>query len=148
MSKKESKIIEADVEVVSSKKTKSAKPKSTNKTQKQQAKKQQANNPFAGMSGMEGMPDLSAMFGKNGMPDLSKMPGLSLKHRITFKLMSLMNSPKLRFLKSKWSMPIWGIIAILLLAVILVAGIIFLIYKLLKAILTPYINLFRKNKRI
>jgi len=143
MSKKESKIIEADVEVVSSKKTKSAKPQSTNK-----AKKQQADNPFAGMSGMEGMPDLSAMFGKNGMPDLSKMPGLSLKHRITFKLMSLMNSPKLRFLKSKWSMPIWGIIAILLLTVILVAGIIFLIYKLVKAILTPYINLFRKNKEV
>jgi len=141
MSKKEPKTIEADVEVVSSKKT--------NNTKK--AKKQE-DSPFAGMPGMEGMagmqgmPDLSAMFGKNGMPDLSKIPGLSLKHRITFKLMSLLNNPKLRFLKSRWSMPIWGLMAILVIALALVAGVIFLIYKLLKALITPYINIFRKNK--
>ncbi len=140
MSKKEPKTIEADVEVISSKKAKKAKPQSKPK------KKQQADNPFANIAGMEGMPDLSAMFGANGMPDLSKLPGLSLKQRITFKAMGLLSSPKLRFLKSKWSIPIWGVIAILLFAVILAAGAIFLLYKILKLILTPYVNLFRKNK--
>jgi len=87
---------------------------------------------------MQGMPDLSAMFGKNGMPDLSKIPGLSLKHRITFKLMSLLNNPKLRFLKSRWSMPIWGLMAILVIALALVAGVIFLIYKLIILLIKNY----------
>jgi len=140
MSKKEPQTIEADVEVVSSKQSKKAKPQAKKKSQ------QQADNPFAGMPGMEGMPDLSAMFGKNGMPDLSKIPGLSLKQRITFKIMGLINNPKLQFMKSKWSYPIWGILFVVFLAIILTAGIIFLAYKLLKAIFTPYINLFRKNK--
>ena len=137
MSKKEQKTIEAEVEVVSSTKTK--KPKSTPHSQ-------QADNPFAGMSGMEGMPDLSAMFGSNGMPDLSKIPGLSLRQRLTFKVVGLMSNPKLKFLKSKWSIPIWGIIVIAILAIALTAGLLFLIFKLLKAILTPYINIFRKKK--
>jgi len=140
MSKKEPQTIEADVEVVSSKQSKKAKPQAKKKSQ------QQPDNPFAGMSGMEGMPDLSAMFGKNGMPDMSKLPGLSLKQRITFKVMGLYNSPKLQFLKSKWSIPIWGVIFVILLAFVLAAGILFLAYRLLKAILSPYINLFRKNK--
>ena len=141
MSKKDPTTIEADVEVVSSKKSKKAKPQS-----KKKAQQQPADNPFAGMAGMDGMPDLSAMFGSNGMPDMSKLPGLPLKQRIMFKVMGLLNNPKLQFLKSKWSVPIWGVIFILLLAVILTAGVLFLIYKLLKAILSPYINLFRKNK--
>ena len=140
MSKKDPQTIEADVEVVSTKKSKKAKPQSSKKTQ------QQADNPFTGMPGMESMPDFSALFGENGIPDISKLPGLSLKQRITFKIMGLLNSPKLQFLKSKWSIPIWGVLFILLLALILIAGLFFLIYKLLKAILTPYINLFRKNK--
>ena len=133
MSNKEPKTIEAEVEVVSS--TKSNKPKSNTHSQ-------QADNPFAGMGGM---PDLSAMFGKNGMPDLSKIPGLSLRQRLTFKVVGLMSNPKLRFLKSKWSIPIWGIIVIIILAIALTAGLFLLIFKLLKAILTPYINIFRKK---
>jgi len=140
MSKKKPQTIEADVEVVSSKKSNN--PKSS------QSKNQQTDNPFAGMGGMpnmEGMPDLSAMFGKNGMPDLSKIPGLSLRQRLTFKIVGLLSNPKLRFLKSKWSIPLWGIIGIVLLAVILCLGIIFLIFRLLKALLTPYINIFRKK---
>ncbi len=146
MPKKEPKpkTIEAEVEIVSSKKSnkpKPAKPAS-------QAGNQQADNPFAGMGGMGGaggMPDLSAMFGKNGMPDLSKIPGLSLRQRLTFKIVGLLTNPKLRFLKSKWSIPLWGIIAVFVLAIILAAGLLFLIFKLLRAILTPYINIFSKK---
>lgn len=147
MSKKEPKTIEAEVEVVSSTKTKKPKPKPS-KQSNPSSENQQADNPFAGMggmgAGMDGMPDLSAMFGKSGMPDLSKIPGLSLRQRLTFKLVGLLSNPKLRFLKSKWSIPLWGIIAILILTVILAFGLLFLIFKLLKAILTPYINIFRK----
>ena len=148
MSKKEPKTIEAEVEVVSSKKSNKPKPA------KPATQNQQADNPFAGMAGMGGMggmggaggmPDLSAMFGKNGMPDLSKIPGLSLRQRLTFKIVGLLTNPKLRFLKSKWSIPLWGIIAVFVLAIILMAGFIFLIFKLLKAILTPYINIFSKK---
>ena len=145
MSKKEPQTIEADVEVVSSTKSKKSK---ANKSASNQAN-QQDDNPFAkmgAMGGMEGMPDLSAMFGKSGMPDLSKIPGLTLRQRLTFKIVGLMSNPKLRFLKSKWSIPLWGIIAILVLTIILSLGILFLIFKLLKAILTPYINIFRKKQ--
>lgn len=137
MSKKDSKTIEAEVEIVSSKK--SDKPKTPKPASKQE-------NPFAGMGGANGMPDISAMFGKNGMPDLSKIPGLSWRQRLTFKVVGLLNNPKLRFLKSKWSIPIWGIVAILILGLILTLGLLFLVYKLLKAILTPYINIFRKKR--
>ncbi|MGJ8655763.1 MAG: hypothetical protein ACSHX6_04860 [Akkermansiaceae bacterium] len=143
MSKKEPRTIEAEVEVVSSTKTKKPKPSNPSPNN------QQAENPFAGMggmgAGMDGMPDLSAMFGKNGMPDLSKIPGLSLRQRLTFKVVGLLSNPKLRFLKSKWSIPLWGIIAIVVLTVILAFGLLFLTYKLLKAILTPYLNIFRKK---
>ncbi len=142
MSKKEPKTIEAEVEVVSS--TKSTKPKSAKPAT--QSGNSQADNPFAGMAGMDGMPDLSAMLGKNGMPDLSKIPGLSLRQRLTFKIAGLMSNPKLRFLKSKWSIPIWGALAILVVGLILAAGLLFLVFKLLRAILTPYINIFRKKK--
>ncbi len=139
------KTYEAEVEVVSS--TKSTKQKPT-KPAKQEPK---ADNPFAafgaGGAGMEGMPDLSAMFGKNGMPDLSKIPGIPLKQRLMFKFMGLLNSPKLRFLKSKWSIPIWGIVAILVLGLILTLGLVFLVFKLLKALLSPYLNLFKKKPR-
>jgi len=142
MSKKEPKTIEAEVEVVSSKKSNKTKPA------KPAIKNQQAENPFAGMGGAGGMPDLSAMFGKNGMPDLSKIPGLSMRQRLTFKIVGLLTNPKLRFLKSKWSIPIWGLLAILILFLILTAGFIFLIFKLLKAILTPYLNIFRKKGQV
>jgi hypothetical protein len=141
MSKKEPKTIEAEVEVVSSRK--SNKPKPAKPATK--ADNQEANNPFNGMGGTGGMPDLSAMFGKNGMPDLSKIPGLSLRQRLTFKIVGLISNPKLRFLKSKWSIPIWGIIAVLALSGILVAGFVFLIFKLLKTVLTPYIKIFSKK---
>jgi hypothetical protein len=140
MSKKQPETIEAEVEVVSSKKSK-----------KSATKNPQSENPFAGMGSMgadRGMPDLSAIFGKSGMPDLSKIPGLSLRQRLTFKLVGLLSNPKLRFLKSKWSIPIWGLIALIVLAFIIVAGLVLLIVKLLKAILTPYINLFKKNSSI
>jgi len=143
MSKKEPKTIEAEVEVVSSSKKKNKKSSAQSNTQNQQA-----NNPFAGMGGMggaDGMPDISAMFGKNGMPDLSKIPGLSLRQRLTFKVVGLMSNPKLQFLKSKWSIPIWGIVAVIILGIALAAGLLFLVFKLLKAILTPYINIFRKK---
>lgn len=139
------KTYEAEVEVVSTKK--SAKPKPT----KPAKKAPQPDNPFAafgaggGAAGMAGMPDLSALFGKNGMPDLSKMPGIPFKQRMMFKFMGLFNNPKLRFLKSKWSIPIWGVIAILVLALILSVGLIFLVFKLFKALLTPYFNLFKKK---
>ena len=130
------KIIEADVEVVSSTKSKKQ------KQQKPAAKNEQAENPFAGM---DGMPDLSAMFGKDGMPDLSKMPGIPLKQRLMFKFMKLASNPKLRFLKSKWSIPIWGVIAIIIVALLLTVGVILLILKLLKTLLTPYISIFKKK---
>lgn len=149
MPKKEPKTIEAEVEVVSSKKSNKAKPSKPAKNNPQ------ADNPFAGMAGMggmggaggmNGMPDLSAMFGENGMPDLSKIPGLSLRQRLTFKLVGLLSNPKLRFLKSKWSIPLWGILAVFVLAIVLCAALVILFYKLLKALLTPYINLFHKTK--
>jgi hypothetical protein len=147
MSKKEPKpkTIEAEVEVVSSKKSNKPKPS------KPSTQDQQAENPFAGMggmggaAGMNGMPDLSAMFGKNGIPDLSKIPGLSLRQRLTFKLVGLLSNPRLRFLKTKWSIPIWGLIAVFVLVIVLCAAFLFLIFKLLRAILTPYINIFRKK---
>ncbi len=137
------KVIEADVEVISSKK--SNKAKQTKPATKKPNKNAQADNPFAAFAGADGMPDLSAMFGAGGMPDLSKMPGIPLKQRIIFKVMTLLGSPKLRFLKSKWSIPIWGVIAIVVLALILTLGLVFLVFKLLKAILSPYIGLFKRK---
>ncbi len=138
------KTYEAEVEVVSSKKSEKQKPA---KPAKPAQKAQQPDNPFAafGAGGMNGMPDLSALFGKDGMPDLSKIPGIPFKQRMMFKFMGLINSPKLRFLRSKWSIPIWGVIAILAVGLILTAGLVFLVFKLLKALLTPYFNLFKKK---
>lgn len=145
MSKKNTQAIEADVEVVSSKKSNKKKQPKTH------SEKKQPNNPFPGMAnigGAEGMPDLSAFFGKDGMPDLSKIPGLSLRQRLTFKVVGLLSNPKLRFLKSKWSIPIWGIFAIFIIALVICAAIAFLIYKLIRAIINPYINIFRRKKAL
>jgi len=146
------KTIEADVEVVSSTKSRKQKPAQPSKQSKpsQSAQKPQADNPFAAFGagaagGAQGMPDLSALFGKDGMPDLSKIPGIPLKQRLMFKFMGLLNNPKIRFLRSKWSIPLWGIIAILVIALALTAGLLFLVYKLIRALLSPYFQLFKKK---
>jgi len=130
-------IIEAEAEVISTKKKKSTNRHNTGSTKPKQ--NPQPDNPFAGMAGMEGMPDLASMFNNGGMPDLSKLPGLPLKQRIMFKLMCWSSSPKLRFLKSRWSAPIWGIIALVIFAIVLIFGTLFLVWKLLKAILSAYL---------
>ena len=145
------KVIEAKVDEVMSGKPSEPAQKNTTQKQARPSDEQPEGMPdlsamFGGAGGAEGMPDLSAMFGKSGMPDLSKIPGLTLRQRLTFKIVGLMSNPKLRFLKSKWSIPLWGVIAILVLTIILSLGILFLIFKLLKAILTPYINIFRKKQ--
>lgn len=152
---KSKKVIEADVEVVSSTKSNKQKSATPAKATKRPAKDQQADNPFAafgaggmggmGGAGMDGMPDLSALFGKDGMPDLSKMPGIPLKQRLMFKFMRLLSSPKLRFLKSKWSFPIWGVIAIVVVGLLLTVGVVFLLFKLLRALLGPYLDIFKRK---
>ncbi len=127
------KVIEAEVKVISSKK--STKAKQSKPAPKKPSKNQQTDNPFAAFGAG----------GANGMPDLSKLPNLPLKPRIMFKLMSLLGNPKLRFLKSKWSIPIWGLIAVVVLGLILTVGVTLLIFKLLKVLLSPYARLFQKK---
>lgn len=153
------KVIEAKVDEVMSGKPSEPAQKNTTQKQARPSDEQPEGMPdlsamFGGAGGAEGMPDLSAMFGAGGaggpgaggMPDLSKLPGLSWKQRMTFKLMKWGSSPKLRFLKSKWCMPLWGLIAVILLALGLVAIVVLLAWKLLRYIFLTYFGFLFKKK--
>ncbi|MFC4992819.1 hypothetical protein [Rubritalea tangerina] len=98
------------------------------------------NNPFAAfgaMGGMGGMPDMSAMAGMQG----GKLP---LKMRIMAKLAQLATNPKFaRFLQKKW-WPLWVVVGILFSGVIVVAALLFLIYKLVMSIVSAYTDIFKK----
>ena len=136
------KVVEAKVDEVLS---------ANNKKSKQAATQQQNGSPFAGsnMPNMDGNP-FAAFGAMRGMPDMSTMAGmqggkLPLKIRIIAKLAGLAANPKFaRFTKKKW-WPLWVIVGILFSGVILVVGILFLLWKLIKAILSPYTNLLKKK---
>lgn len=96
-----------------------------------------AGNPFAAF-GAGGMPDLSAMAGMQG----GKLP---LKMRIMTKLASLAMNPKIsRFLQKKW-WPLWVVVGILLSGFLAIAAVFFLIWKLIKAIIGAYTDMFKKR---
>lgn len=136
------KVVEAKVDEVLS---------ANNKKSKETAAQRQENNPFGSgeMPNMEGNP-FAAFGAMGGMPDMSAMAGmqggkLPLKMRIMAKLAGLATNPKFsRFLQKKW-WPLWIIVGILLSGFILVFGIFFLLWKLIKAILSPYTELFKKK---
>lgn len=108
--------------------------------------------------GKAGAPDLSEMFQGGGFENLfanGGFPGAaaggskmsSLKQRVMFKLVGFFAKPgRIALLKNKLLWPIWAILAILLLIVGVIVGFFYLIYMVLKAIVSPYINLFRRNK--
>ena len=131
---KDRKIIEAKIDEVLSannKKAAASKAKSASSTA----------DPFAG--GMPNMADNNpfAAFGAGAMPGGAKLP---LKMRIMAKLASLATNPKFtRFLQKKW-WPLWIIVGILLSGFILIAAILFLIWKGIKAIINAYTGMFRK----
>lgn len=129
------KIIEAKVDEVLSANDKKA------ATTKQQ---NQADNPFAGgMPGMENNP-----FAAFGAADFSNMAGMAkppLKIRIAAKVAGMATNPKFkRFLNKRW-WPLWLVVGIIFFAFALVIGLFFLVWKLLKALASPYTELFKKK---
>jgi len=104
---------------------------------------------FGGPQGMPGNfseifnnPEVMKMFSAGSIPGFKKLP---LKQRIMFKLMGFFAKPgRKNLLRKRW-WPLWAILFILLFGFILIAAILFGIYKLGKAILMPYINIFRKK---
>lgn len=101
-------------------------------------------------------PNLSDMLQGGGFENLfanGAFPGAgggkmsSLKQRIMFKTVGFFTKPgRIALLKNKLLWPLWAILGIILLAFAIVAGFFYLIYMLLKAILSPYLNLFRGKK--
>ncbi|WP_018969834.1 hypothetical protein [Rubritalea marina] len=89
------------------------------------------NNPFAAFQGAQG-------FGAGG-------PGASsLKLKLLAWLTRLATNPKFtRFLQKKW-WPLWVVAGILLSGFIVLGGILFLIYKMVQAIISAYTDLFKK----
>ena len=106
---------------------------------------------FGGPTGMPGDfsqifndPNIMKAFSSGSIPGYKNLP---LKQRIMFKLMGFFAKPGRRnLLKKRW-WPLWAIVIILLVALALVAVVFILIYKLLKAILVPYINIFRPKAK-
>lgn len=76
-----------------------------------------------------------------------QMPKMGLRARITMKVMQLMANPKTaRFFKKGW-WPLWLLVGILIFSLAIVAGAIFMVWRLLLLITRPYIELFTKNKK-
>lgn len=95
-------------------------------------------NAFGGID-----PKLVEQLTKGQIPGYKNLP---LKQRIMFKVMRVFGTSKGRaFLKKRW-WPLWAIVLILLFAVVIVIGIVFGIFKLIKLILGPYIDIFRPKK--
>lgn len=102
---------------------------------------------FGGPTGMPGNfsevfnnPEVMKMFSSGSVPGIKNLP---LKQRLMFKLMGFFSKPgRANLLKKRW-WPLWAIIVAILLAVGSVAIVFILIYKLLKAIIMPYLNIFR-----
>jgi len=116
---------------------------------KSKSKQQPGFGAFGGPQGMPGNfseifnnPEVTKMFSSGAIPGYKNLP---LKQRIMFKLMGFFSKPgRSNLLKKRW-WPLWAIVLILLFAFILVAVILFAIFKLGKAIVMPYINIFRKK---
>ncbi len=104
---------------------------------------------FGGPTGMPGdfsqvfnNPDIMNMFSSGNVPGFK---GLPLKQRLMFKLMGFFAKPgRKNLLKKRW-WPIWAVLLVILLAVGVVVGAFFLVYKVLKALLMPYINIFKRK---
>lgn len=109
-----------------------------------------ANQPFGGATGMPGDfsqifndPNVMKMFSQGNMPGLKSLP---LKQRIMFKLMGFFSKPgRVQMVKNKWLWPIWAVVLLVLIALALVAAVFFFIFKILKALIMPYVNLFRRK---
>lgn len=111
---------------------------------------QQGTSPFP--SSAEDMPDLGDLKdifnGMSGMniPDLSKLPGLTWRQRLSLKFLSLsQRNSSLRFLRSKWSIPLWGVLVVLFLVLAIFVAVLFGIYKILRALINVYTEPFKRN---
>lgn len=109
--------------------------------------------PFPGFGGSTGMPgnfsdilqnpDIMKMFSGGTMPGVKSLP---LKQRIMFKLMGFFAKPgRVALLRNKLLWPIWIIAGLIALVLAFFVGILFLIYRLIKMLITPYIDIFRKK---
>ena len=137
---KDRKVVEAKIDEILSAKIKK------NAT----ARKEKKSSPNAGMPNAGGTDNPFAAFGGGGMPDLSAMAGmqggkLPLKMRIMTKLAGLAMNPKFsRFLQKKW-WPLWVVVGILLSGFIVIGAVFFLIWKMIKAIIDAYTDMFKKR---
>lgn len=91
----------------------------------------------------QGMPfDFSSMAGGA----FTSTKGLPLKQRaLLWIARHVMRPERIALLKNKLLWPVWAILAIILIALGLVAGILFFIFYLVKLILSPYIEIFKKK---
>ena len=120
----------------------------SNKERSKQETSKGGSSPFAdrGMSGADAENPFSAFGGMHGMPNMAGMQGgkLPLKMRVMSKLALLATNPKFSgFLQKKW-WPLWLVIGILFSGVILLAVLVFLIWRLIRTICNAYVDLFRK----
>lgn len=114
------------------------------------SKKSISKPPFGGASAMPGDfsqifndPNIMKMFASGNMPGMKSLP---LKQRIMFKLMGFFAKPgRIQMVKNKWLWPIWAVVLIILIAIVAVIAVFFLLFRLLKALIMPYINIFRRK---
>ena len=89
-------------------------------------------NPFAAFGAAQGF---GAAAGKAPSPLRMKLIGWATR---------LATNPKFtRFLQKKW-WPLWVLLGILFSGLILAAGVLFLIYKLVQSVVSAYTDLFKK----
>jgi len=155
---KQTETIDID-EVVTGAATK-AKPAKTAKSKQSSKASSAQDSPFGGgfpgmggMGGMNGMSneDLMKQFQQmGGMDTLQKMMAqsgmkLPLKQRIAMKVMFFFTKHKKK-LSNKLLWPIWFVLGLVLAAVVLVLGLVFLAYKLVRSVLSCYADMFRRSK--
>ncbi|GAA5495642.1 hypothetical protein Rhal01_01821 [Rubritalea halochordaticola] len=75
----------------------------------------------------------------------ASMPKMNLRTRITLKMLQLAANPKTaRFFKKAW-WPLWAVVGVFVVALGIVFGIVFLIWKFLVALARPYMELFSRK---
>lgn len=127
------KVIHAEVDEVIGKQSQPSVQKSAKKA------RQQAATPPSGFPDF----DFSAFSGFTAGG--GGFPRMSWRTRMMLRLASLAANPKIRrFLQKKW-WPLWLPLGLLLIAFLIAAGILFLMWKFLRALISPYRDLFKRN---
>lgn len=128
------KVIKAEVDEVITRKSKSSPSKAV---QPHQGSRQQAD--FAEFDFSQFSQFSGFTTGAGGFPKLN------WRTRMMLKSAGWLANPKLRrFLQKKW-WPLWLIVGAVLAVFLLVLGAIFLIWKIIRALFSPYRDLFKRN---